>query len=322
MIFETIETHTLGEPTRIITSGFPKYNAHSMMEYKEYLEKNYDFYRSAIMCEPRGHRDMVGALLVAPISKKADIGVIYMDANRWINMCGHATIGVAMTLIHEKMVDVIEPVTKLTLETPAGLIDVEVKVKNKVIQNVSFVNIPSFLYLSDCSVELDEKKFDFAISYSGSFFALVETYEDIHLNSIKYFKDLGVRLLKQMNKKYDVKHPELSITKIANIEFYKKTSEGQKNIVVSEEGQIDRSPCGTGTCAKLAYMYSKNELKINEPFVNTSFTGVSFRGYVLKETKLADYQAIIPKITGMAYVDGYSKFVIDEKDPLKYGFNI
>lgn len=322
MIFETIETHTLGEPTRIITSGFPKYNAHSMMDYKEYLEKNYDFYRSALMCEPRGHTDMVGALLVTPISKKADMGVIYMDANRWINMCGHATIGVAMTLVHEKMVGVNEPVTKLTLETPAGLIDVEVEVKNGEIQNVSFVNIPSFLYLSDCSVELEGKKFDFAVCYSGSFFALVETYGDINLNSVKYFKDLGVRLLEQMNKKYDVKHPILPISKIVNIEFYKQTNVGQKNIVVSEEGQIDRSPCGTGTCAKLAYMYSKNKLRINEPFINTSFTDVSFRGCVLKETKVAEYQAIIPKITGMAYIDGYSKFVIDGKDPLKYGFNI
>ncbi len=322
MIFETIETHTLGEPTRIITSGFPKCNVNFMMEYKKYLEENYDYLRSSLMCEPRGHRDMVGALLVAPISKEADIGVIYMDSNRWINMCGHATIGVAMTLVHERMITVNEPITSLSLETPAGMIDVEVEVKNNEIQNISFVNVPSFLYLQDCSLELDGQNIDFAISYSGSFFALVETEEEINLNHVKYFKDLGIRLLNQMNKKFEVKHPKLPISRIANIEFYKKTNDGQINIVVSEEGQIDRSPCGTGTCAKLAYMYSTNQLKLNETFVNTSFTGVSFKGCVLEETRLGEYQAVIPKITGMAYVDGYSKFVIDDRDPLKYGFHI
>lgn len=110
--FKMIETHTLGEPTRIVAEGFPKYAAKSMMEYKEYLENNYDQYRSAHMWEPRGHKDMVGALLVEPISKKADIGIIYMDANRWINMCGHATIDVSMTLVNENIVKVVEQVTK------------------------------------------------------------------------------------------------------------------------------------------------------------------------------------------------------------------
>lgn len=319
--FKTIETHTLGEPTRIILDGFPTYEAKSIIEYKEHLEKNYDYLRSALMCEPRGHKDMVGALLVKPISKNADMGVIYMDANRWINMCGHATIGVSMTLVNEKMVQVTEPVTHLRLETPAGIIEVDVGVQNGRVTDISFENIPSFLYEQNCIVD----DINFSISYSGSFFALVDATQfekSIAEENVNYYKQLGVDLLKKMNEKYKVKHPSLAIEGIANIEFYEKTLIGQKNIVVSEEGQIDRSPCGTGTCAKLAYMYATHQLEINKEFINESFTGVAFKGVVLKETKLESYDAIIPRITGMAYIDGYSNFVIDEDDPLKYGFNI
>lgn len=315
--FKTIETHTLGEPTRIIISGFPEFHATSMMEYKKYLETNYDNYRSSLMCEPRGHKDMVGALLVKPISKEADVGVIYMDANRWINMCGHATIGVSMVLVQKRFIKVKEPVTHLILETPAGLIHVDVNVKNGNVQSVSFVNIPSFLYKSDCIVN----NVNFSISYSGAFFALVDANQfdkKMCIENASYFKSFGVQLLKDINKKYDVKHPTLPIERVTNVEFYEKETGGQRNIVISEEGQIDRSPCGTGTCAKLAYMYQTNKLKLHETFINRSFTGVSFLGEVVAETK----EGIIPKITGMAYIDGYSTFIVDESDPLKFGFNL
>lgn len=119
-----------------------------------------------------------------------------------------------------------------------------------------------------------------------------------------------------------MKHPTLPINRVVNVEFYHKTDDGQKNIVISEEGMIDRSPCGTGTCAKLAYMYNTNKLKLNETFINQRFTGVSFKGRVIEETKIDKYKAIISSITGVAYIDGYSAFLIDEDDPLKYGFVI
>lgn len=260
------------------------------------------------MCEPRGHKDMVGALLVEPISKEADIGVIYMDANRWINMCGHATIGVSMTLVNENLVKVVEPLLLLP--------DEDGKTKS-----VSFENIPSFLFEENCLVN----NIHFDISYSGSFFALVDADQldiEININNANKFKELGVNLLRQINEKYDVKHPTLPINRVVNVEFYHKTDDGQKNIVISEEGMIDRSPCGTGTCAKLAYMYNTNKLKLNETFINQSFTGVSFKGRVIEETKIDKYKAIISSITGVAYIDGYSAFLIDEDDPLKYRFVI
>ena len=145
------------------------------------------------MCEPRGHKDMVGALLVEPISKEADIGVIYMDANRWINMCGYATIGVSMTLVNENLVKVVEPVTHLTLEMPAGLIHVDVEVEDGKTKSVSFENIPSFLFEENCLVN----NIHFDISYSGSFFDLVDADQldiEININNANKFKELGVNL--------------------------------------------------------------------------------------------------------------------------------
>ena len=149
------------------------------------------------MCEPRGHKDMVGALLVEPISKEADIGVIYMDANRWINMCGYATIGESMTLVNENLVKVVEPVTHLTLEMPAGLIHVDVEVEDGKTKSVSFENIPSFLFEENCLVT----NIHFDISYSGSFFALVDADQldiEININNANKFKELGVNLLRQI----------------------------------------------------------------------------------------------------------------------------
>lgn len=324
-VFKTVETHTLGEPTRIILSGFPAPKGNTLMEYKEYYEQNFDFYRTALMAEPRGHKDMVGALLVDPISPKADIGVIYMDANRWINMCGHATIGVAMSVVNLKMIEVQEPRTDLTLETPAGLIKISVHVVNGKAQSASFVNIPSFLYMDHCKVSFDGAEIDFAISYAGSFFALVDAGQfgkPINTETASEYHSIGVKLLSEINQKYQVKHPLLPITNVANIEFYLTDSEGQKNIVVSQEGQIDRSPCGTGTSAKLAYMYAKGYLKKDTAFINKSFTNAEFTGKVIDETTVDTYHAVIPEITGRAYISGFSTFVIDEEDPLKWGFHV
>lgn len=324
-VFKTVETHTLGEPTRIILSGFPAPQGNSVMEYKEYYEKNFDSYRTALMEEPRGHKDMVGALLVRPLSPEADLGVIYMDANRWINMCGHATIGTAMTVVNLKMVEVKEPATDLTFETPAGLIHITVHVENKKAQAASFRNIPSFLYLDDCSVNYGGKEIHFSISYAGSFFALVDAAQfdkPINPDTANEYRLIGMELLEEINRKYEVKHPLLPIANVANIELYETDREGQKNIVISQEGQIDRSPCGTGTSAKLAYLYAKGHLSKNESFVNKSFTDASFTGKVVEEAAVGPYPAVIPEITGKAYISGISTFVIDEDDPLKWGFHL
>lgn len=327
--FTTIESHTVGEPTRIVLSGFPAPLGDSMIARKEYYEQNYDNYRQALMAEPRGHNDMVGALLLPPIHEEADIGVIYMDTNRWINMCGHATIGTATVAINAGIIPAQEPVTHVVLDAPAGLVHADVHVKNGKAEAVSFENVPSFLYAKDCSVTLDNGRvIPFAVAYSGAFFALVDVEkigETISDKAVAKLRLLGMEILKKINEVMDVQHPELNIVGVANIEFYgppKSEGADQCNVVVSAEGQVDRSPCGTGTSAKLAYMYSTGRLKIGEEFVNGNFTGAIFKGRVKEETKVGNYQAIIPIITGSAYISGMATYLVDPNDPLKWGFVI
>lgn len=327
--FTTLETHTIGEPTRIVLSGFPAPQGNTMLERKEFYEANYDQYRQALMAEPRGHNDMVGALLLDPIDPNADIGVIYMDTNRWINMCGHATIGCATAAVNAGFVPAREPVTHVVIDAPAGLIHTDVHVENGKATAVSFENVPSFLYADDCSVTLDDGRvIPFAIAYAGAFFALVDTQKigvAIHDKSVAALRLLGMEALKRINETMEVKHPTLNISGVANMEFYgppKSPEAHQCNVVVSAEGQVDRSPCGTGTSAKLAYMYATGKLKLGEEFVNGNFTGAIFKGVVKEETSVGQFPAIIPRITGSAYISGMSTFLIDPSDPLKWGFVI
>lgn len=300
-----------------------------MMERKEFYEQNYDQYRQALMAEPRGHNDMVGALLLDPIDPRADIGVIYMDTNRWINMCGHATIGCATAAVNAGFVKAQEPVTHVVIDAPAGLIHTDVHVKAGKAVSVSFENVPSFLYAEQCSVTLDDgRTIPFDIAYAGAFFALVDTRKigvEISDKAVAGLRLLGMEALKRINETMEVKHPTLNISGVANMEFYgppKSLDAHQCNVVVSAEGQVDRSPCGTGTSAKLAYMYATGKLKLNEEFVNGNFTGAIFRGIVKAETSVGNYPAIIPQITGSAYISGTATHLIDLSDPLKWGFVI
>lgn len=325
----TLETHTLGEPTRIVFSGFPEPLGDTVMACKEYYEQTCDHYRQALMAEPRGHRDMVGAVLIEPRDERADIGVVYMDANRWINMCGHATIGCATAAVDTGLVAVTEPVTRVVFDTPAGLVETEVRVEKGRAVEASFENVPSFLYEEDLEVQLgDGRKIPFAVAYAGSFFALVDAGKlgvEIGAGSVSALRRIAMEAVGKINKKMQIKHPLFNINGLANMEFY-ETEEGdslcQRNIVISAEGQVDRSPCGTGTSAKLAYLYAKGEIGVGEAFINRNFTGAVFRGCVKETTSVGDHQAIIPRITGSAYIAGAASFVMREEDPYRWGFQL
>ena len=326
---ETLETHTVGEPTRIIFSGFPAPQGDTIMQCKEYYEKNFDHYRRALMTEPRGHKDMVGAILTEPKNPGADLGVIYMDANRWINMCGHATIGCATAAVNTGLVKITEPVTKVVFDTPAGLVETEIKVKDGKASEVSFENIPSFLYGDSFEVKLhDGRKISFSVAYAGSFFALVNVRElgmEVKPESVSSLRRLAMEAIAEINKKTEVKHPFLNICGVANMEFYEQQENNrlcQKNIVVSAEGQVDRSPCGTGTSAKLAWLYAKEKIRIGEELINKNFTGAVFRGCVKEVTSVGEYTAIVPRITGSACIVGAASYIMNEEDPYRWGLTL
>lgn len=324
---KAIDSHTMGEPTRIIYDGFPELPGKTMMEKKNYLVEHYDFLRTAIMLEPRGHRDMFGALLTDPVHEEADFGVIFMDSGSYLNMCGHGSIGTASMLVETGMVEVKEPYTEVVLDAPSGIIRTRVHVVNGKAVEVSILNVPSFLYEKDLQLELPGYGLiPFDISFGGSFFALIDA-EKINLNieieNIKTITDIGMSLLKKINQEIKVKHPYLDITTVDLAEFYCHTDNEKadmKNCVIFGDAQADRSPCGTGTSAKMAALYAKKELGLRKEFVYESITGSLFKGMVMREVEIDGKIGIIPQITGSAYITGKNEWIIDGDDPLKYGF--
>ena len=323
-----VDSHTAGESTRVVVGGIPKIPGKSMPEKKEWLESRMDYLRTALMLEPRGHNDMFGAILTAPTTEKADYGIIFMDGGGYLNMCGHGTIGAMTVAVETGMVEVTEPITKIVQEAPAGMIHGEVLVEGDKAKTVSFQNVPSFLYKQDQEVELPEYgRIRFDISFGGSFFAIVKA-EQVGLSIVpenaEKLKALGIALRDIINREIPVMHPTLShIHTVDLVEWWSETeTKGAtlKNCVVFGKGQVDRSPCGTGTSAKMATLFARGELKVGEPFYYESILGTIFEGKILDTAKVGEYDAVIPQITGSAYITAFNHFVMEKNDPLKYGF--
>lgn len=325
---QIVDTHTVGQATRIITGGCPALRGNTMMEKKKYLAEHYDYIRACAMLEPRGHADMFGALLTEPTKPEADMGMIFLDGTGYLNMCGHGTIGVATMLVETGMVLVTEPYTDIVLEAPAGLVKVKVKVEDHRAKEVTFINVPAFLYKEDMEVDVpDVGKIRFDIAFGGSFFAIVDHQQfglDISTKNVDMMVPRAIKFLKYIAKNVKVQHPLLpDINKIELVEIFgppKSEDADCQNMVVLGEGEVDRSPCGTGTCAKLALLHKKGKLGINQEFVHESILQTKFKARILSETKVEEFDAIIPQIAGQAYITGFNQLVIDEEDPLKYGF--
>ncbi|KPI48002.1 proline racemase [Clostridioides difficile] len=325
---QAIDSHTAGEATRIVVGGIPNIKGNSMPEKKEYLEKNLDYLRTAIMLEPRGHNDMFGSVMTQPCCPDADFGIIFMDGGGYLNMCGHGTIGAMTAAIETGVVPAVEPITHVVMEAPAGIIRGDVTVVDGKAKEVSFLNVPAFLYKEGVEVELPgvgTVKFD--ISFGGSFFAIIHASQlglKIEPQNAGKLTELAMKLRDIINEQIEIQHPTLAHIKTVDlVEIYDEPTHPEatyKNVVIFGQGQVDRSPCGTGTSAKLATLHAKGELKVGEKFVYESILGTLFKGEIVEETKVADFNAVIPKISGSAYITGFNHFVIDEEDPLKHGF--
>jgi len=319
----------MGEPTRIIVGGVPNIPGKTIADKKKYLEMNMDDIRKGIMFEPRGHNDMFGSILTAAVSEEADLGIIFMDGGGYLNMCGHGTIGAVTVALETGMVEMKEPFTEVVLEAPAGIIRATAHVINKRVKEVSFKNVPSFHYKKDVEIEVPElgKKVKLDISFGGSFFAIVSAKElgmNVTVENVQQLTEVALSIREIINRTIEIKHPTLAHIKTVDlVEIYDEPtnpSANYKNVVIFGQGQVDRSPCGTGTSAKLATLFSKGQINVDEKFVYESILGTLFTGKVVKTTKIGEFDAIIPEIAGSAYITGFNNFVFDEEDPVKYGF--
>lgn len=327
-IISAVDSHTAGEPTRIVVSGIPNIPGKTMPEKKAYLEKHMDYIRKSIMHEPRGHKDMFGSIITAPTMDNADLGIIFMDGGGYLNMCGHGSMGAATVAVETGMVPAIEPITKIAIEAPAGLIEARVSLEDGVVNSVTIQNVPSFLYKEDAEIDVPGiGKITLDVAFGGSFFAIVDSKQfglRVDIKDIDKLIVAATATLKAVNEQVRVQHPEKEHIKTIDIvEIYDEPTHPEatlKNVVIWAGGSIDRSPCGTGTSAKMATLHRKGELKIDEDFVYESILGTLFRGKLVGTTKVGEYEAVIPEITGSAYITGFNQFVFSEKDPLKHGF--
>ena len=328
MIF-IVDTHTEGEPTRIILSGFPKLKGKNIYEKRKFMQDNFDQLRTSILLEPRGHDNQFGTLVLHTEKDNVDYELIFMENRGYLDMCGHGTIGVTTALIELGMVEPIEPYTTINYETISGLVKTKAKIEDGTVEEVSLINVPSF-HVGTYEVDLDGKVLSVDVAYGGNFYVIAKA-EDlgtrVRREYIGDLIELGIRLRDAANRQIDVKHPnkpgipqEIGLAMITGEPELPK-SDG-KNIVVFGNGQYDRSPCGTGTSARISALYSKGLLKPGESFIHESIINTNFKARILETTRVGPYDAIIPEVTGRAFIIQMSHIFINSDDPLKDGFSM
>lgn len=270
---------------------------------------------------------MFGSAVLDPVDERADVGVVFMDGRGYLNMCGHGTIGTVTAVLHSGMVPAREPVTPVVLDTPAGLVRTEARVEDGAVTQVSFVNVPSFAYLRDVCLDLDGQEVACDIAFGGSFFAIVHARRfgvRVRPQDLSAITDKALALRERINEEIEVVHPDLPhIDGVDLGEVYEPSPTPDvdwRNVVVFGSGQVDRSPCGTGTSARLALLHAQGELEVGQGFVHESLIGTRLRGEVVGTTTVGNYPAILPRITGSAYVTGYSRQLLDPRDPMCHGF--
>ena len=327
-VVRTIETHTLGQPTRTVVSGFPHIPGKTMGEKFTYMKETQDWFRKFLCYEPRGSEIMSATLITEPCTPGTDVGILYFESSCWMPMCGHDTIGVTVAMIEAGLVEVTEPITKIKLDTPAGVVDVEAKVIDGSVQEVSFVNAPAMVL--NRNVTVDTKLYGpvtMDISWGGNVYAILPvsvTGLEIEPKNAPKFIDIAQSLAEDVNAQVKVQHPTLDFVNcVTHVEFAgppKTPGADIQNCVVGLPKVIDRSPCGTGTSAKCALLYDEGKLKLGDSFVHESIIGSLFKCEVAEELEIGGKKAIRPRITGNACVTGLSTWILDPKDPFPEGF--
>ena len=326
-VYSAVDSHTEGMPTRVITGGVGVLPGGTMDERRRYLISERDDLRTLLMHEPRGHAAMSGAILQPPCRPDADAGVVFIEVSGCLPMCGHGTIGVATVLVETGMVDVKEPVTEIRLDTPAGLIQASVEVTDGRAVAVTIRNVPAYLHLRDARVTapgLGQLTLDLA--WGGNFFAVLPAATvglDIQQRSHDEIVGAGLTVMAAVNEQLSFAHPEQPDVDECHHVIFTAPGDDQvsaRNATAIYPGWIDRSPCGTGTSARMAALHVRGELGLNEDFVNASLIGSVFTGRLVGQAKVGSFPAVIPTVRGRAWVTGMASYMLDPDDPFPEGF--
>jgi 4-hydroxyproline epimerase len=327
--FVCIDAHTCGNPVRLVKEGGPELTGRNMSEKRLHFLKEYDYIRKGLMFEPRGHDMMSGSILYPPSDPANDLGVLFIETSGCLPMCGHGTIGTVTMAIEENLVT---PQREgiLRLETPAGLVVATYNYDGRRVRSVKITNVPSFLEAENLQVECpDLGLLHLDVAYGGNYYAIIDPQE--HFQGIQDIRAeqlvIWSRIIRaRLNEQHHFVHPlDPSINGLSHVMWTGTPVDPgstARNAVFYGEKAIDRSPCGTGTSARMAQWFSQGKLKAGDTFIHESYIGCRFNGTIEGVTSVADKPAIIPGIEGWARVMGYNTIVFDEEDPYTHGFQV
>ncbi len=327
--FQCIDGHTCGNPVRLVAGGGPRLEGANMIEKRAHFLAEYDWIRTGLMFEPRGHDMMSGSILYPPTRPDCDVAVLFIETSGCLPMCGHGTIGTVTMAIENGLVTPKEPGV-LRLDTPAGLVVATYKQEGRFVEEVRLTNVASFLYEEGLTAEVEglgEVRVD--VAYGGNFYAIVDPqdcFRDIADYTAGELVGYSPKLRKALNEKYKFVHPENpEINGLRHILWAgapKHPEATARNAVFYGEKAIDRSPCGTGTSARMAQWAAKGKLKVGDDFIHESIIGSLFKGRVEAAVKVGNRDGIIPSVGGWARQTGFNTIFIDDRDPYAHGFTV
>jgi proline racemase len=328
-VFHAVDSHTEGMPTRVITGGMGVVPGATMFARRQYFVEHLDHVRTLLMNEPRGHSAMSGAILQPPTRPDADWGVLFIEVSGCLPMCGHGTIGVATVLVETGMVEVSEPVTTIRLDTPAGLVVADVKVRDGVASAVTLRNVPSFAVGLNRTVEVEgfgPVRYDMA--FGGNFYAILGLDQvgiPFERAEKQRMLDFGLAMMDAVNTHERPVHPtnpDVGGCHHVYLAAPGSTARHSRHSMAIHPGWYDRSPCGTGTSARMAQLHARGELPLHTDFRNESFIGTEFIGRLVEETAVGELPAVVPTITGRAWLTGTAQYFLDPEDPFPEGFQL
>lgn len=329
--FSCIDAHTCGNPVRLVYAGGPELEGDSMLDRQQHFMAEYDWIRTSLMFEPRGHAMMSGSILYPSHRDDCDIGVLFIETSGCLPMCGHGTIGTVTIAVERGLVRPRTP-GQLVLETPAGKVSVSYQEEGGKVRSVRMTNVPSFLYSSGLEVDCPELggTLVFDVAYGGNFYAIIEAqeiYSDLSQLNAADIVRLSPLLRERINKRHTFSHPEDErLSHMRHVLWAGKPlkpDSDARNAVFYGDAAIDRSPCGTGTSSRMAQLAARGQLSTGDEFVHESYIGSQFRGRVEAETRVGNYAAIVPSIEGWARIYGHNEICVDpQDDPFWAGFTV
>lgn len=333
-VISTLETHTGGEPLRIVTDGMPELPGATILERRRYMQENYDYIRQALMWEPRGHYDMYGAILTPPVSPEAQVGVLFMHNEGYSTMCGHGVIALVTALLETGALEPQGPKTPVNLDTPAGLVRATAfwDAATRRVTKVAFRNVPSFLYQKDISIkgrrfsQFNKIKID--VAFGGAFYAILPIerlgFESLFDVPVTQLVKLGASIKSAYNNEYQIEHPtEPDLSFLYGTIFVgppKNPQNHSANICIFADREVDRSPTGTGVSARLALHHFKQEIAPGSTLAIESIIGSVFEGRVAGKAKVGKFEAIVPEVSGQAFITGRNEYILNPADSFGAGF--